>query len=408
MLHEHKSKSGQRGNYIMANRDIRIGVLATLIGPFATMGQDALRGLNLALDEVDRKIGDRAIRVFTESTNAIPESAISQLEKLIDHNRVDLTIGPLSGNELLAVREIAAEMPDRVFVNGCAGAPDVMLPNTPQNFFSFSANGVQLIAGLGTYVYETLGIRRVVTLAEDYSYPYSQVGGFVLDFCRAGGTIIDKLWVPLGTSDFRDIIQNLPQESDAIFVALAGADAVEFFHQLEDFDIQIPLITGSSTLDPSVLSSIASLPKIALGIRSANSVAADIPTPAWNSFLNAYRETYPDGLAYPSLFALGYYQNTKAVILALQAIDGDIENRYDDLREVLANLEFESPTGPIRLDEYNQVIANNFVTQLEISEDGHYFSHVVRAFPGISQTLGLHIDDYLALGPFSRDNPPCL
>jgi len=392
----------------MANRDIRIGVLATLIGPFITMGEDALRGLRLALAEVDGKIGDRNIQVIVESTNAIPASAISQLEKLIDRDKVDLTIGPLSGNELLAVREFAAEMPGRVFVNGCAGAPDVMLPNTPKNFFSFSANGVQLIAGLGTYAYETLGIRRVVTLAEDYSYPHSQVGGFVLDFCRTGGTIVDKYWVPLGTSNFSDIIQNLPQDIDGIFVALAGADAVEFFRQLEDFDMQIPLITGSSTLDPTVLTFITSLPRLALGARSANSVAQNIPVPMWDSFLNAYRETYRDGLVYPSLFALGYYLNTRAVILALQAVDGDLDNHYNEFRRALATLEFDSPTGRVRLDEFNQLIANIYVTQLEKSAEGHYFNRVVRAFPGVSQTLGMSIDEYLALGPFSRDNPACV
>jgi len=392
----------------MAEQSIHIGVLATLIGPFAVMGEDALRGLHLALAEVENKIGDRRIKISIESTNAIPASAVSELEKLIHREKVDLTIGPLSGNELLAVREFASEMPERVFVNGCAGAPDVMLPNTPSNFFSFSPNGVQLVAGLGSYAYEVLGFRRVVTLAEDYSYPHSQIGGFVLEFCRAGGTIVDKLWVPLGTSNFTDVVQMLPEDIDSIFVALAGADAIEFFHELEDFDIQIPLITGSSTLDPTVLSSVASLPDIAIGIRSASSVAEDIPNPLWNAFLKSYRDMYPDGLTSPSLIALGYYLNTRAVILALQAIDGDLENRGAEFREVLRNLKFDSPIGPVMLDGYNQAITNIFVNMLEKKPDGYYFNRMVREVPQVSQTLGMTMDEYLALGPFNRDNPPCI
>jgi branched-chain amino acid transport system substrate-binding protein len=392
----------------MTEQDIRIGVLATLIGPYAVMGEDALRGFNLALAEVGGKIGDRKIRTYIESTNAIPASAISQLEKLIDRDRVDITIGPLSGNELLAVREFAAETPDRVFVNGCAGAPDMMLPDTPKNFFSFSPNGVQLVAGLGSYAYETLGFRKVVTLAEDYSYPYSQIGGFVLEFCRAGGTIVDKLWVPLGTSDFTATIRMLPEDIDGIFLALAGSDAIKFFEQLEDFDIQIPLITGSSTLDPTVMSSVSSLPDVALGIRSASSVAEDIPNPAWKSFLQAYRDRYPDGLTSPSLFALGYYLNTRAVMLALQAVDGDLTNHYGRFRNALTTLEYESPIGLVKLDGYNQAITNIFVTMLEKSPDGYYFNRMVRVVPGVSQTLGLSMDAYLALGPFSRDNPACM
>jgi branched-chain amino acid transport system substrate-binding protein len=283
----------------------------------------------------------------------------------------------------------------------------MMLPDTPKNFFSFSPNGVQLVAGLGSYAYETLGFRKVVTLAEDYSYPYSQIGGFVLEFCRAGGTIVDKLWVPLGTSDFTATIRMLPEDIDGIFLALAGADAIKFFEQLEDFDIQIPLITGSSTLDPTVMSSVSSLPDVALGIRSASSVAEDIPNPAWKSFLQAYRDMYPDGLTSPSLFALGYYLNTRAVMLALQAVDGDLSNHYDRFRNALASLEYESPIGLVKLDGYNQAITNIFVTMLEKSADGYYFNRMVRVVPGVSQTLGLSMDAYLALGPFSRDNPVC-
>ena len=68
------------------------------------------------------------------------------------------------------------------------------------------------MAGLGTYVYEKLGYRRMVTLAEDYSYPHSMVGGFNIEFYRAGGKIVQRFWVPLGKRDYRGFFTSMPQE----------------------------------------------------------------------------------------------------------------------------------------------------------------------------------------------------
>ena len=47
------------------------------------------------------------------------------------------------------------------------------------NFFRFSTDGAQWMAGLGDYAYKDKGYRTVVTVAEDYSFPYSQVQGFM-------------------------------------------------------------------------------------------------------------------------------------------------------------------------------------------------------------------------------------
>src|SRR5476649_1657497 len=162
----------------MTENVIKIGAIATLIGPFATMGEDAMRGVDLALAEFSAGIGGKSIELLIESSNAIPESASDAAAFLIERKGVDLVIGPLSGNEGLAVRDYAKTRLDKTFINGVSASQDMTLRDAAPNFFSFSMNGVQWMTGLGSYVYHTLGYSRVVTLAQDYSYPHSQVGGF--------------------------------------------------------------------------------------------------------------------------------------------------------------------------------------------------------------------------------------
>src|SRR5258708_8222114 len=208
---------------------VKIGVLSTLIGPYAVMGEDAMRGAELAIAEFGGVIGDRPITLIKEGSNAIPDDAVDAARRLIESEQVDFMVGPLSGNEGLAVRDYARSQPDKTFLNGCAATQAIRLRNPAPNFFSLSTHGVEWMAGLGTHIYEDLGYRRIVTVGEDYSYPHGQVGGLMLEFCAAGGRVVKKIWVYLGTTNYASAIAAIPADIDAIFVALAGAGGLDFF-----------------------------------------------------------------------------------------------------------------------------------------------------------------------------------
>lgn len=61
--------------------------------------------------------------------------------------------------------------------------------------------------------------------------------------------------MPIGNKDFSSVIAALPDNVDAIFVALGGADGVNFLTQYQQAGGQAPLIGGSITVDQSVLRS---------------------------------------------------------------------------------------------------------------------------------------------------------
>ena len=79
--------------------------------------------------------------------------------------------------------------------------------------------------------------------------------GLVLEFCRAGGQVSKRFWVPLGTKDFASVISSLPDDVDAIYLGLGGADAVNFLNQYQQAGGTAHLIGGSIMVDQTVLSS---------------------------------------------------------------------------------------------------------------------------------------------------------
>jgi len=386
-----------------ANNLIRIGVVATLVGPFEVLGREGLAGVDLAIDEFGGQVAGMRIETVIRGSNAIPDSAVDAVQSLLDHDQVDFVIGPLSGNEGLAVRDYAFTRPDRTFLNGVAGAQDITLRNPAPNFFNFSSNAVQNMAGLGTYVYEQLGYRRMVTLAEDYSYPHSMVGGFNIEFCRAGGKIVQRFWVSLGKRDYSDFFKSVPQDIDAVFVSLTGKDAIEFVRQYTEAGLNIPLVAGASTFDPLVLNASPTLAASLVGTPSASPVSEDNPSPLWKAFVRAYQSKFPHGPTSPSVPTYGYYLNTKAALFALEQIGGEFDEDQTNFKAALTSLEFESPTGLVYLDDNRQVVANNFVNVLDRRPDGTFYNRLVETIPNVNQTLGIPEADYLALGTLGRD-----
>jgi branched-chain amino acid transport system substrate-binding protein len=394
-------------NVALADGTIKIGLLATLEGAFTVLGQDGVRGAELALTEAGYTAGGKKIEIIKGSSDASPDSAVKAARKLVEQDGVAILIGPLSGDEGLAIKDYAKTQPKVTFVNGTSAAQDTTLRDPAPNFFRFTTDGAQWMAGLGDYAYNVKKYKTVVTVAEDYSFPYTQVFGFMASFCRDGGHVPKKFWVPIGNKDFSSVIAAIPDKVDAIYVALGGADGVNFLTQYQQAGGTAPLIGGSITVDQTVLGTKGKQRDYVVGTPAAGPIADNSDDPAWKKFVADYKAAYKDGFPSPSLFAQGYYINTKAVLLALDKVGGDLSDGEAKFRDVLGKLEFDTPTGKVKLDKNRQAIADNYLTEVAKADDGHLYNKVIKVVPAVNQTLGIPEADFLKLGVAGRDNPDC-
>lgn len=386
-----------------AQETLKIGVLATLEGALTVSGQDAMRGMELAMREANFTAGGKKIEVIRASSNGKPDVAVNAARKLVEQDKVSILIGPLSGSEGIAVKDYAKTQPNVVFVNGSSAAQQTTLTDTAPNFFRFSTDGAQWSVGLGSYSYQK-GYKKVAVVAEDYAFPYSQVQGFMVEYCKAGGKVVDKQWVPLGTKDYSSVIAKLPNDIDAIYVALGGSDAVNFFSQYEQTGGNKPFIAGSITVDQTVLSYKGKRRDALVGTPAAGPIADNWDNPDWKRFVNAYKEAgFKDAYPTPGLFAHAYYVNTKAVLTGLEAVKGDVKQ----LGKHLATMTVKTPTGEVKLDENRNGIANIFLTEVAKSADGQLYNKVVKVTPNVTQTLGLSKEEFQKMGIGTRTNPEC-
>lgn len=386
--------------------DLRVGVIATLEGPFASMGEDAMRGVEIAMGEHKAFAGQRRIVLFRASSTGQPATAVAQARRLVEQEKVQLVIGPLAGGEGLAVKEYAKSQPGITFLNGTAAAQETTLVDPIPNFFRFSTDGAQWTAGLGRAAHAR-GINKVVTIGEDYGFPYAQVRGFLLEYCSHGGRVAAKHWVPLGTKDFSAVIAAIPQDADGIFVALGGSHAAHFLRQYAAAGGQRPIVAGTSTLDHAVLSHEGVDAQRLLGTLSSGPIASSWVGPAWTRFAGAYARKFPQGFDSPSLAAYTYYVNTKAALIGLDRVGGNLGTQHKAFRAVLSSLSMDSPTGPVFLNENRSGVANIFVTELARRGDGVFYRKVLTMHPAVDQDMGFPRGTFATIGWNRPDNFPC-
>ncbi len=392
-----------------AQEKIKVGVTATLEGTYTVLGEDGIRGFKVAVNKYGPKAGGKELEFVIASTDATPDSAVRAVKKLIEQDHVQILISPLSGDEGIAVKNFSRTHPELTFINAASGAQETTFPDPSPNFFRYNMDGAQWQAGLGDYAYNTKGYKKIATVGEDYSFVYTQVFGLILEFCAAGGQVTNRQWVPLGTKDFASTISALPEDVDAIYLGLGGADAVNFLNQYEQAGGKAHLMGGSIMVDQTVLSAKGDAKKAMIGTIAASGVADTWENAGWQAFVKGYQDAFPPEKRFPSpsLLAVNYYNSTAALYEALNKVNGDLSDNQSKLKAALTSVVLDAPNGKISLDEDRQAIGTNFVTEVVDDGKGNLLSKVVKVVPDVHQTLGYPRDVFLKIGPPSRTNPEC-
>jgi branched-chain amino acid transport system substrate-binding protein len=391
---------------------IRIGIFSNNEGGFAPFEGQTWGGAMLPLIErgataksgnptegVDgATIAGKTIEIVYGGSDSTPDKAVEEARRLVEQENVDILVGPLSGSEGIAVANYSKGQPGVTFVNGISGAQDTTLKVQSPNFFRFHNDGTQWTAGLGDYAYNELGWRNVVTIGDDYDFPYSQIAGFVAEFCSIGGQVTQRLWPALGEEDYSSFITQIPEDVDGFFMGVGGTGTVAFVNQYEELrgNLAERIMGGVFMTDPVILKELGDQ---VVGVVTAGMTAGDSDRPEYKEYSDALDTAYPDlkGTA-SSVFAYGYYTAMEAIAQALEEVDGDLSDDHAAFREALSSLELDAPLGTIKLDENRQAIMDNFVQQIvaDTTGDGVPDVRTIKTIPEVDQTFA---------GFFSKDTP---
>jgi branched-chain amino acid transport system substrate-binding protein len=267
---------------------------------------------------------------------------------------------------------------------------------------------------LGTYAYEDLGYRNVATLGQDYSWGYQTVGGFQFAFEDAGGEVTQKLWAPIGTTDFAPFVNDIDEDVDAVYVTLIGADIPRFVQAFSDFGLKddIPILASEDLVAQDAIRFYSG--DAALGIIGITPFTANLDRPEMQTFVASYEARTGN---IPTFWGESAYVAAMTIDRTLKYLAANNNVALADLPDwVRSNGEVfaaasrdidlsDAPSSAITVDEYNRQVRDFYIVEL-VEEDGVITDAIVETVPAVSQFWTYNQQEFQANPLFSREYPP--
>jgi branched-chain amino acid transport system substrate-binding protein len=392
--------SGQTAPPQTAQDPIRVGFLAPLSGAYAQNGRDILNGMLLYLEQIGYQAAGRRIELIIEDDEAVPANSLTKARKLVELDQVDLMTGALlsSTGYALAPYIEASQIP---MLYPVVSADDLTQRLRGRWIIRTGWTGSQPNHAFGEYAYRTMNLRRVATIALDYAFGWESVGGFQRTFEAEGGQITQKIWCPVSVHDFAPYLAQISRDVDAVYALFLGRSALQFMRQYEEFGLKrrMLLIGAGTTTDEHVLPAMGDE---ALGVITVLHYSAALATPANQAFAAAYRRQFNK---IPSYYAESLYTGAKWFVAAIEAVNGNVEDREAFLRALRTVKPADLPRGPVELDDYGNPIENVYVRKVE-RVNGTLQNTVIHTFPRVSQFWKYDPAAYLRQPLYSRQYVP--
>jgi branched-chain amino acid transport system substrate-binding protein len=385
--------------FAASDEPLRIGFLTVRTGPLAAGGKQQEEGAALFLKERNGMIAGRKVELITEDTAGNTAQALSKTQELVERRKAHVMIGPLATNEALAMDAYVRR--SQVPLITTTSAATVDLKSRPVNPWALHAFGTapQVTYPLGDYAARTLGMKRVATLAGDFTYGYEGVGGFQLAFEAAGGKVVQKLWPPLNEPDYAPYIARLKRDIDGLYIGLAGSNPLRFLKAYREYGVKTQVLGNTTSTDEGILQKMGSS---AVGVITAGWYAAGLDTPDNKKFVAGINGMFHRD---PGFYTAGPYTALLIIEAALKTTKGSTDDKAAFLKALHDVQLTQGPIGPVRLDDYGTPVLDIYIRKVE-SKGGHLFNDMIKTYPQVSQFWTYDPKKFVQQPVFSRAYPP--
>ncbi|MEZ5786270.1 MAG: ABC transporter substrate-binding protein [Xanthobacteraceae bacterium] len=347
---------------------LKVGVIATLSGPPAVLGQQLRNGFELAVKQLGGKLGGREVEVLVQDDGLKPDVAVSKVKALVDRDKVDFVVGPIFSNILQAIMKPATEG-GAILISPNAGTSNFAGKECNPNFFVTSYQNDQVHEVLGKYAQDS-GIKKAFIMAPNYQAGKDSLAGFKRYF---KGEIADEVYVPLNQLDYAAELSRIAAaKPDAIFVFLPGGMGVNFVKQFRQAGLADKVTFLSAfTVDESTL---PAQKDAALGFFGGANWAPNLDNPQNKAFVAAYEKEYG---AVPGTYAFQAYDAAQLIDSALKATKGDTADK-DALRAALKKADFQSLRGKFKFNTNHYPIQNFYLVKVAKRPDGKFQTEIAK------------------------------
>src|ERR1700678_340006 len=351
-----------------AQEKLKIGLITTLSGPAAVLGQQQRNGFELGLKTLGNKLGGRDVELLVQDDELKPDVAVAKVKAFVERDKVDFVVGPIFSNILQAIMKPATDA-GAFLISPNAGPSNLAGADCNPNLFVTSYQNDQIHEVLGKYAQDK-AIKKVFIMAPNYQAGKDALAGFKHYY---KGELADEVYVPLNQLDYSaELAKIAAAQPEAIFVFLPGGMGVNFVKQFRQAGLADKITFLSAfTVDESTL---PAQQDAALGFFGGANWAPNLDNPQNRAFVAAYEKEFN---AVPGSYAFQAYDAGLLIDSGLAATKGSTADK-NALRAAMMKADFKSLRGGFKFNTNHYPIQDFYLVKVAKRPDGKFETEIAQ------------------------------
>jgi branched-chain amino acid transport system substrate-binding protein len=340
---------------------LKIGLVGSFSGSAAQWGNSVDAAFAAYQKQHGDTVAGRKIEFLRrDTTGPNPDIVRRLVQELISTDKVEMLAGiEFTPNALAAAGLSTQAKVPLLIVNA---ATTGILTNAPYTA-RFGFTTAQIVTPFAKWAAAN-GYKNVYAIYTDYGPGIEAGNAFKAAFTAAGGNIVGEVKPPLLSPDYSAYIQRVKDaKPQAIFIFAPATDHPQIFLKayrdagLGDMGVKI-LATGDLTNE----SMLNNLGDPALGMITTFDYSEAHDSALNKEFVKAFYAAAREGMR-PDFTAAAAYDVISAIYKLVEAEHGKIDP--DRTMALLKGMSFESPRGPIAIDQNRDIVQNVYFRKVE-------------------------------------------
>ncbi len=343
-----------------ADEPINLGAAQVISGADATLGQDQVNAIELAIDHLDGTFDQTDGTLLDHPVNLTVEDELCSADggqtagtALAADASIAAVIGTSCSSAALGVADTILGDKGITLISGSNTSPALTDPELHNPFYARTAHNDRIQGAIGAEfaLGEDLGATTAATIADESPYTQGLVAAFRANFEAGGGTLTGEEQVNSEDTDFKPVLRSLAeQDPDVLYFPIFVAACTLIIKQAQDIMPDAELIVADGCLSSDTLKNAGAA---AEGVWASSPDLSAFQTNEFYSgeFIPAYQEAFSTEPL--SVFHAHSYDATNVVFAAIEEVaidngDGSLSIPRQALRDaIFATSGYEGVTGTI-------------------------------------------------------------
>ncbi|MCW2241120.1 ABC transporter substrate-binding protein [Azospirillum canadense] len=226
---------------------IRVGHLTPRTGFLGPLGEYAVMGVTLAVEEINAAGGvlGRKVELLAEDS-VNPSTAATKAERMIEREKVAAILGEISSASGLSIAQVAGRNKTLFIQTGC-NSDELRGKSCNRYMFHIEGSNTAYVKAVGQALLRDGMVKgkKWFGLTADYAFGHDLLRVTKKFAEDNGGSFVGSELVPTDASDFSPFILKIRQaKPDLVVSNLAGNQITNFIKQYNEYGLPFPIAGG--------------------------------------------------------------------------------------------------------------------------------------------------------------------